>query len=51
MKKSQNPKIFDLGQELVRPAHLKAQWSDFFEDLTWIKKKSKRMKINDIFIL
>ena len=37
IEKSQNLKIFDLGQELVLQAHLKAQWSNFFKDLNWIK--------------
>ena len=29
--------FFDLGQELVTPAHLKAQLSNFSEDLNQIK--------------
>ena len=33
IKKSQNLKFFDFGQELVSPAHLKAEWSNFSEDL------------------
>ena len=40
---------FDLGQELVRPAHLKAQWSDFFEDLTGIKTNQNNWKWTTFF--
>ena len=36
--------FFDLGQEFVPPAHLKAQWSDFFEDLTQIKTNQNKWK-------
>ena len=48
---SKNRKIkffFVLGQELVPPAHLKAQWSVFSEDLNQNKSKQMKMKINDI---
>ena len=44
--------IFDLGQELVPPAHLKVQWSDFSKDLNQIKtnqNKSKQMQNIDVF--
>ena len=41
IKKFQNPFFFYLGQELVTPAHLKAQWSNFLEDLNW--------KLNEAF--
>ena len=37
--------IFYLGQELVRPAHLKAQYSNSFEDLNQIK--SNQIKTNE----
>ena len=35
--------FFEIGPELVRPAHLKAQWR--FESN---QNKSKQMKINDV---
>ena len=37
-------KFFEIGQELVRPAHLKAQWSEFFEDLNQIKTNQNKWK-------
>ena len=36
-KKHKILKFFEIGPELVRHAHLKAQWSDLFEDLHRIK--------------
>ena len=38
-KKQKIQNFFEIGQELVRPAHLKAQWSDLFEELNQIKTK------------
>ena len=42
--KTQNGHFFEIGQELVRPAHLKAQWSEFFEDLNRIKTNQNKWK-------
>ena len=44
-KNSQIKKKIDLGQELVRPAHLKAQPSDFFEDFNRIKTNQSISKL------
>ena len=43
-KMSESQIFFDFGQELVRPAHLKAQWSDFLKDLTRIKTNENQWR-------
>ena len=43
-------KLTLLGQDLVRPAHLKAQWSDFFEDLTRIKTNQNQSLFLSFYI-
>ena len=49
-KNSKIQKCFDLGQELVRPAHLKAQWIDFFKDLTGIKTNGNHWRFSSFYI-
>ena len=42
MEKHKIQKKFEIGPELVRPAHLKAQRSEFFEDLNRIKTNQNK---------
>ena len=51
VEKSPNLISFYLGQELVPPAHLKAQWSHFSKDLNWIKTNQNKWKSMTYFIV
>ena len=42
-------KMFDLGQDLVPPAHLRVPWSDFSEDLNRIKTNEEQLHY--VFVL
>ena len=44
MEKPIIQKIFEIGPELVRHAHLKAQWSEFFEDFNQIETNQNKWK-------
>ena len=49
--KTQNPNFFEIGQELVPQAHLKAEWSNFFEDLNGIKTNQNKWKSKTFLIV
>ena len=49
-KKMSKSIFFYIGQELVRPAHLKAQWSDFFNDLNRIKTNENQWRLWSFYI-
>ena len=50
--KSQNPQIFffTTGKNWCPPAHLKAQWSDFYKDLNQIKTNENQWRFSLFYI-